>query len=327
MPILLHLAAAALYAAAAWARWPHAARRAAARRARWLPPLALVAARDRRSRRAIATPQGLDISLANALSLVAALSRAGRVGVGRSCVRCRQSRAVVLPVAAVAALLPALVTNPHRFPTPASRWAAAHIAVALLAYAFFLVAALQALLMTGLEKRLHRGLPRTPAKTPPLLTLERYLFRLVGAGLRAADARACERRRCSPSSCSASRSTLTHKNVFSVARLARRSARCCSAAGAYGWRGRTALRWILAGTALLVLAYLGSKFVLEVAAVAGIGKTGRYRQRAMRRHRILGASDSRYLIRSEWTTSPRLAAVALASCWSPRASSRSPRPR
>ena len=32
----------------------------------------------------------------------------------------------------------------------------------------------------------------------------------------------------------------------------------------YGWRGRKALRWILAGTALLILAYLGSKFVLEV---------------------------------------------------------------
>ena len=32
----------------------------------------------------------------------------------------------------------------------------------------------------------------------------------------------------------------------------------------YGWRGRTALRWILGGTLLLVLGYLGSKFVSEV---------------------------------------------------------------
>ena len=32
----------------------------------------------------------------------------------------------------------------------------------------------------------------------------------------------------------------------------------------YGWRGRRALRWILAGTLLLVLGYLGSKFVMEV---------------------------------------------------------------
>jgi ABC-type uncharacterized transport system permease subunit len=32
----------------------------------------------------------------------------------------------------------------------------------------------------------------------------------------------------------------------------------------YGWRGRTAVRWTLAGFTLLVLGYFGSKFVLEV---------------------------------------------------------------
>ena len=32
----------------------------------------------------------------------------------------------------------------------------------------------------------------------------------------------------------------------------------------YGWRGRTAVRWTLAGFLALVLAYIGSKFVLEV---------------------------------------------------------------
>jgi ABC-type uncharacterized transport system permease subunit len=31
-----------------------------------------------------------------------------------------------------------------------------------------------------------------------------------------------------------------------------------------GWRGRTALRWTLFGFALLMLAYVGSRFVLEV---------------------------------------------------------------
>jgi len=32
----------------------------------------------------------------------------------------------------------------------------------------------------------------------------------------------------------------------------------------FGWRGRTALRWIVGGTILLVLGYLGSKFVSEI---------------------------------------------------------------
>ena len=32
----------------------------------------------------------------------------------------------------------------------------------------------------------------------------------------------------------------------------------------YGWRGRTALRWTLTGFLMLLFAYVGSRFVLEV---------------------------------------------------------------
>ena len=32
----------------------------------------------------------------------------------------------------------------------------------------------------------------------------------------------------------------------------------------YGWRGRRALRWTLAGFVMLLLAYVGSRFVIEV---------------------------------------------------------------
>lgn len=32
----------------------------------------------------------------------------------------------------------------------------------------------------------------------------------------------------------------------------------------FGWRGMRAVRWTLGGCALLILAYFGSKFVLEV---------------------------------------------------------------
>jgi ABC-type uncharacterized transport system permease subunit len=32
----------------------------------------------------------------------------------------------------------------------------------------------------------------------------------------------------------------------------------------FGWRGRTALRWTLVGFVVLMLAYFGSKFVLEL---------------------------------------------------------------
>ena len=32
----------------------------------------------------------------------------------------------------------------------------------------------------------------------------------------------------------------------------------------FGWRGRTAIRWTLSGFVVLLLAYFGSKFVLEL---------------------------------------------------------------
>jgi ABC-type uncharacterized transport system permease subunit len=55
----------------------------------------------------------------------------------------------------------------------------------------------------------------------------------------------------------------THKVVFGIL------AWCIFAAlltgrQIYGWRGPLALRWTLAGFLALVLAYIGSKFVLEI---------------------------------------------------------------
>jgi ABC-type uncharacterized transport system permease subunit len=57
--------------------------------------------------------------------------------------------------------------------------------------------------------------------------------------------------------------TVTHKNVFSVAGWLA-FAVLLFGRWRYGWRGRTALKWILTGTLLLVLGYLGSKFVREI---------------------------------------------------------------
>ncbi len=260
MLILIHVVAAALYAAAAWTRWP-AADRPHSAAAAWLPPVAL-AVHAIALVGAIATPHGFDISLANAVSLVAALCVlvAWTTGFLRTL---PGSAAIVLPVAAVAALLPAVITSPHRFPYAGEPWAAAHIAVALLAYAFLLVAAITALLMTGLEKRLHRGLPPGDAgQTPPLLTLERYLFRLVGTGFLLltltllSGALFSEQVFGKPF-------TLTHKVLFSILAWLTFGG-LLAGRWRFGWRGRQAANWIIAGTALLVLAYLGSKFVLEV---------------------------------------------------------------
>jgi len=258
--ILLHAVVAALYAVAAWMRWPRKADPAPARVALWLVPLAVVlhAAAIAHS---IFRPDGLDLSFANALSLVAGLCALVAWASGLLATLPRVG-AVVLPIAAVGSLLPAFWINPHRFAYAGEPWAAAHIAVALVAYALFVVAALQALIMTGLEKQLHRGLATSSGETPPLLTLERYLFRLIAAGFLlltltlASGILFSEELFGKPV-------TFTHKNVLSVAGWVV-FAILLFGRWRFGWRGRAAVNWILAGTLLLVLGYLGSKFVLEV---------------------------------------------------------------
>lgn len=269
--ILLHLVLVALYGIAAWGSWPAAAPTPAgdgtARASPWpmvVPwaiPVALVlhayiVAGD------VAKAQGLDLSLSNAISVVAGLTAmiAWATGLMRTF---PFVGTVLLPIAAVCSLIPLLGETPHLFPYAEAPWAAAHVAVALIAYALFIVAALQALVLMGLEKRLHRGLTDpTTVELPPLLTLERILFRLVGLGFVLLTLTLLSGAFFSES-VFGKPLTFNHKTVFSFLAwfvfggllLGRQR---------YGWRGRVALRWILTGTALLFLAYLGSKFVLEV---------------------------------------------------------------
>ncbi|HSC22875.1 MAG TPA: inner membrane protein YpjD, partial [Casimicrobiaceae bacterium] len=73
MTILLHALVAALYAGAAWLRWPRRDARTRRGLAAALLALALML-HALAIGRAIAVPDGLDLSFVNALSLVSALS-------------------------------------------------------------------------------------------------------------------------------------------------------------------------------------------------------------------------------------------------------------
>ena len=180
-------------------------------------------------------------------------------------------QAPVLALAAVCATLPAL------FPGLASPSSAVahttelrlHLALAMIAYGLFTIAALHALLMTLMERRLHGGALSGPlAALPPLLTMERLLFRviLVGFGFLTLTVltgivfsetlfgRALK---------------FDHKTVFAIASWFIFGA-LLGGRYLYGWRGRTALRWTFAGFVALLLAYVGSRFVLEVILQRGI---------------------------------------------------------
>lgn len=167
---------------------------------------------------------------------------------------------VIFPFAAMAAagaaLVPTAVTA-----EPITDWkASAHIFLSLMSAGLLTLATVQACALALQERLLHRHRQtRLASLMPPLQTLERDLFQLVALGaflLSLAlltgfwfvhDLRAQH---------------LVHKAVLSSG--------ACLVFGAllwgrwrFGWRGRTAFVWALSGYVMLVLAYFGSKLVLE----------------------------------------------------------------
>jgi ABC-type uncharacterized transport system permease subunit len=171
---------------------------------------------------------------------------------------------LVLPLAAVAVPLPALFPGLASSGTHAQAGAfKVHLALAMIAYSLFVIALLHATLMAVAERQLHRkaGLA-FGGHLPPLLTLERLLFRMIGAafvfltltlasGIVFSEALFGRALRAD------------HKTVFAILSWLTFGGLLLGR-WRYGWRGRTALRWTLGGFVLLVLAYVGSRFVLEV---------------------------------------------------------------
>ena len=157
-------------------------------------------------------------------------------------------------------------------PHAGSPWAPLHWVLGIASYGLFGAAVLHALLLDSAERRMRlpRGPPAVSASASvsaagapqrlsglPLLALEKLTFRFVEAGFAVLSA------------------TLVlgwwfanpwrwdHKTVFSMLGWLV-FAGLLAGRRAFGWRGRRATRWLYAGALLLMLAYVGSRFVLEV---------------------------------------------------------------
>jgi ABC-type uncharacterized transport system permease subunit len=170
---------------------------------------------------------------------------------------------LISPVAAAAVLLPLVFPGTHPLANtefPAFR---VHLLIALLAYGLFTIAALHAVLMDLVERRLHHAArPGLFATLPPLLTMESLLFRVLWTGfvlltLTLATGIVFSEELFGKAI------TLSHKTVFGFVSWAIFAA-LLGGRMIYGWRGRVAVRWTIAGFVALFLAYVGSKFVLEV---------------------------------------------------------------
>ena len=167
-----------------------------------------------------------------------------------------------LALAALAVPLPALFPGHIGGAYAASLEFRVHLALAMLAYSLFTIAILHAVLMAVAERRLHRRDGGALGALPPLLTLEALLFRLIGAAFLLLTLTLATGFAFSESLFGRAM-RFDHKTVFGVLSWLTFGGLLAGRLR-YGWRGRTALRWTLTGFVLLVLAYVGSRFVLEV---------------------------------------------------------------
>ncbi|KAI3594927.1 Inner membrane protein YpjD [Cupriavidus sp. U2] len=182
---------------------------------------------------------------------------------------------IVFPVAMLASLMPLAFPGAQILGYAARPLFKLHFVIANVAYGLFTLAAFHAFLMLLAERRLH-GFTRPTAGEaasgqwlgrwldllPPLLTLEKLLFRLIAAGFVLLTLTIASGFLFSEQ-LFARAFRVDHKTVFAIISwlmfggiLIGRHFR--------GWRGRTALRWVIASFGILLLAYVGSRFVIEV---------------------------------------------------------------
>ena len=210
----------------------------------------------------VTNPAGLNLGVGNALSAIIWL--AGLIyWLGSFRYRLEALQAPLALLAAVAVLAPLGLPATHVLDNTGSLAFRMHLLIALLAYSLFTIAALHAALMAVVEKRLHHvNQPDMVANLPPLLTLESLLFRIIGVGFvlltltLASGMLFSEELFGKPMQ-------FNHKTIFAILSWLIFAA-LLSGRRLWGWRGRIAIRWTLAGFVMLVLAYIGSKFVLEI---------------------------------------------------------------
>jgi ABC-type uncharacterized transport system permease subunit len=168
---------------------------------------------------------------------------------------------LALPLAAITILLDLRYPGSRLLSEDAGWALRLHVLTSLLAYSLLTLASAQAILLAVQDNHLRTHHPGGFIRAlPPLQTMEMLLFEMIGLGfillsiglvtgfVYLEDMFAQH---------------LVHKTVLSIVAWI---AFAVLLWGRYrfGWRGRTAIRWTLVGFAVLMLAYFGSKAVIEL---------------------------------------------------------------
>ncbi len=208
----------------------------------------------------VLVPEGLNLGFFNALSLVAGLM--ALLLLAASILKPLESLGIgLLPLAALTLLLENVFPGRHIILQEGMRGMDLHILISILAASVLSIAAVQAVLFAIQDAHLRGKHPGGFIRAlPPLQHMEALLFQMIALGFVLLSIALLTGALYIEDIFS---QHLAHKTllsilawvVFGVLLWGRRQ---------YGWRGRTAIRWTLSGFFVLMLAYFGSKLVLEL---------------------------------------------------------------
>ncbi len=206
------------------------------------------------------TPQGLNVELFAIVGLVGWLV-ALLLTLANLSLPVASLGIVVYPVAALAVIGLAFAPPGHYLTEALDAGLRLHILLSILAYSLLSIAAVQAALLYIQDSHLHRHQPGGFVRAlPPLETMEKLLFGMITLGFvlltlsLASGAFYLD---------DIFGQHLVHKTVLSVIAWLI-FAVLLFGRWRFGWRGRVAIRWAIGGFVVLMLAYFGSKFVIEL---------------------------------------------------------------
>lgn len=177
-------------------------------------------------------------------------------------VRLESLQPLILGIAGISSTLPLVFAKTHLLTHAGSTGFRMHFVAAMLAYSLFALSALHAALLNFAERQLHRRhVSRGLNALPSILALEDLLFRMivagfvlltiaVGSGVLFSEA------------IYGKPLSFDHKTLFALSSWGIFAALLLGR-WRFGWRGKRAQRWLLTGFLALILAYVGSRFVLE----------------------------------------------------------------
>ncbi len=205
------------------------------------------------------SPQGLDLSVFTVLSLVSWITASFLILAALSQpVECLT--VLVFPLAAVTLLL-RIISDQHHYLSNLSSGLETHILLSIIAYSVLSIAAVQSLLLYIQDYHLHNKQPGGfISALPSLETMEVLMFRMIGLGFILLTVSLISG---FPYLEDIHQQHLTHKIILSsIAWFV--FAILLWGRWQFGWRGQIAIRWTIGGFVLLMLAYFGSKVVLEI---------------------------------------------------------------